>query len=1025
MQKTELIMKKFFVLSSLAAFALLSCSKEVENPEVNAGRTVTIVASLDDTRTTETGAEFFWESTESISVGTSSDEYVSFEVDNASEGTFKHTFSSDVPTLEMAVTPAQNGIYTGTDAFEVELPSVYNNYVQGTTNALMIGTPNGANKFSFRHAAALVKVTYVNVPVGTTSFVFKADKNIAGKVTLGGLTANDIEIANDNDELDGKEVWINLPQPISAANSTLSFYVPVPTGDYSLLNIYLANAEGKITSTEKTMNRANKTPLTLARGDVFTFPKITLNEAVGDKYVKVESDLSDYTGDYLIVYEEGSVAFNGGLADLDVASNVEEVTISNSAIDFNPTTYGYQFHIAKIGNTENYSIQSKSGKYIGVSSNSNGLKMSENSNTYSNQISIDAGKNAVIAAVFSNSTMTMRYNSGSNQNRFRYYSSGQKSVALYKLNGRLDVNFPTLTAEDVFINADQTTAVVNFSTNQDWAVTATSDLLAENISFNGTKDDIQSVTLNFKAANETFDDKTVTVHIVAGTLSKDITVTQKGVAPTISVAPTSATVGADVTAASFKVTSNFDWHILSITVDGETASSSFIATVDADDATKVNVAFPANINPSTTTSTRSIVVTVGDADIKDAKFTITQNGHVNENENEKTDVITLATTGVTGTSYSNWSGKTVSSDAVYAGNSAGGNSSIQLRSGSSSGIISTTSGGKLAKVSVVWNSNTLDGRTINIYGSRTAYSSASQLYNSEEYGTLLGSLVCGTSTELTVEGNYKYIGIRSSDGALYLTEVKITWDTSAPILYGISVASGITNGTVSVTKGGNLATEAEEGDEITLTATAATGTPGYKFVQWNVEGLTLTDAQKKTNPLTIEMPANTITVSASFEEKSTVPTLQYTLDGTVTSDLSGSSNYDKAVDFAQEGITWNVMANTNVNPWRFGGKNLSGVDREAYSKTALNSSVNEISVELGGITLTVNSIKLIVASDASFSNVIDAITKNEVTANSTLSFEKPSTHTWSNCFFKFIFNVTAGSSNSYVQFKKAEFIGVD
>ena len=57
-----------------------------------------------------------------------------------------------------------------------------------------------------------------------------------------------------------------------------------------------------------------------------------------------------------------------------------------------------------------------------------------------------------------------------------------------------------------------------------------------------------------------------------------------------------------------------------------------------------------------------------------------------------TDVLDRATTGVTSTSYADWSDKTVtSSSAVYAGNSAGGNSSIQFNNSKQSGLISTTS----------------------------------------------------------------------------------------------------------------------------------------------------------------------------------------------------------------------------------------------------------------------------------------------------------------------------------------------
>ena len=141
-----------------------------------------------------------------------------------------------------------------------------------------------------------------------------------------------------------------------------------------------------------------------------------------------------------------------------------------------------------------------------------------------------------------------------------------------------------------------------------------------------------------------------------------------------------------------------------------------------------------------------------------------------------TDNLTYSLIGVTGTSYTSWSNKTATTDAKYAGTSAGGNSAIQLRTkNSEEGIVSTTSGGTLSKVTVVWNSNTAEGRTIDIYGKNTAYSSASNLYSAGTQGTKLGSITEGTSTELNITGSYTYIGIRSSSDPLYLDNVYITY----------------------------------------------------------------------------------------------------------------------------------------------------------------------------------------------------------------------------------------------------------
>lgn len=143
-----------------------------------------------------------------------------------------------------------------------------------------------------------------------------------------------------------------------------------------------------------------------------------------------------------------------------------------------------------------------------------------------------------------------------------------------------------------------------------------------------------------------------------------------------------------------------------------------------------------------------------------------------------TDVLNRELTGVSGNSYTAWSGKTSNSTAVWAGNSAGGNSSIQLRSNNNnSGIITTESGGTVKKITVVWNSNTVSGRTLNVYGKDSAYSSPEDLYNNNQ-GTLLGSIVCGTSTELIITGSYEYIGMRSSSGAMYLTQIDVKWEVA-------------------------------------------------------------------------------------------------------------------------------------------------------------------------------------------------------------------------------------------------------
>lgn len=136
------------------------------------------------------------------------------------------------------------------------------------------------------------------------------------------------------------------------------------------------------------------------------------------------------------------------------------------------------------------------------------------------------------------------------------------------------------------------------------------------------------------------------------------------------------------------------------------------------------------------------------------------------------------------TGYVEFSGKSYSSEARYAGQSSNGNNNdikkvIQLRSkNSNSGIVTTASGGKAKKVVVEWHFGTPKDQKLDIYGKNTAYSSATDLYDSSKQGTKLGSIVKGTSTELTISVDYEYIGLRSNSGAMYLTSITITWETS-------------------------------------------------------------------------------------------------------------------------------------------------------------------------------------------------------------------------------------------------------
>lgn len=167
------------------------------------------------------------------------------------------------------------------------------------------------------------------------------------------------------------------------------------------------------------------------------------------------------------------------------------------------------------------------------------------------------------------------------------------------------------------------------------------------------------------------------------------------------------------------------------------------------------------------------------------KYNVSQGEIIVDKTSSITDTLTRETTGVSegSSTYTSWNSKTSESSAVYAGLSAGGeskdNPSLQIRNkNKNEGIITTTSGGVAIKVSVKWNSATTSGRVLNIYGSNSAYSATTDLFDTNKQGTLLGTIVNGTSTELLLDGEYEYIGLCSNDGAMYFDSIEITWETT-------------------------------------------------------------------------------------------------------------------------------------------------------------------------------------------------------------------------------------------------------
>ena len=99
-----------------------------------------------------------------------------------------------------------------------------------------------------------------------------------------------------------------------------------------------------------------------ASGTLFALYSYSTEGSSGSgDYVKVTETPDDWSGEYLIVYEDGSLAFNGSLTTLEAVSNGALVNITDNTISADEGD-PYKFIIAPM--TGGYSIQSASGSSL-------------------------------------------------------------------------------------------------------------------------------------------------------------------------------------------------------------------------------------------------------------------------------------------------------------------------------------------------------------------------------------------------------------------------------------------------------------------------------------------------------------------------------------------------------------------------------------------------------------------------------------------------------------------------------------
>lgn len=160
---------------------------------------------------------------------------------------------------------------------------------------------------------------------------------------------------------------------------------------------------------------------------------------------------------------------------------------------------------------------------------------------------------------------------------------------------------------------------------------------------------------------------------------------------------------------------------------------------------------------------------------------------------EVRDTLNHKTLGVSTDYYVDFSGKSMKSPALYAGNAAFETSlgAIRFRKDVPAGLVTTHSGGKIKQIILRFTPGTKADATIEIYGKNKPYTSSSDLHTTTKKDTLIATVCKAQNTlySITPKKDYTYLGLRViSKNVCRFTSIIIVWETgedaelAAPIL---------------------------------------------------------------------------------------------------------------------------------------------------------------------------------------------------------------------------------------------------
>lgn len=196
---------------------------------------------------------------------------------------------------------------------------------------------------------------------------------------------------------------------------------------------------------------------------------------------------------------------------------------------------------------------------------------------------------------------------------------------------------------------------------------------------------------------------------------------------------------------------------------------------------------------------------------------------------------------------------------------------------------------------------------------------------------------------------------------------------------------------------------------------------GYELVAVKVNGAVVTaENGVYTSKISGNKKILVETKKAGEKQETVVATTTFSADNN-----SGPiSSYTDTWKVTCDGLVWSVENfNNNKNGWDFvraGSKKFASV-AALSTDAAMADAITKVVVTLNKADASkVNSFKLIVASDADFTNVVEEVELTIAAGENTFALTNPT----ANCYYKLVIDCKQGTANGFVELAKVQYFAV-